>query len=74
MESPSPPFVKGGWNPSILSTPALTPVHGSHDFNAWQPFRYPMLFLHLAEFKAPRRTPESSRDLSGLRRTQTLSH
>jgi hypothetical protein len=35
------------------SAPTLTIAHGSHDFNAWQPSRYPRLFPHLTEFKAP---------------------
>jgi hypothetical protein len=37
----------------------ITPAHGSHGFNAWQPFRCPTLFPHLAEFKSPKRTPKS---------------
>jgi hypothetical protein len=68
------PFIEGGRKSLILSAPALTIAHGSHDFNAWQPSSYPKLFPHLAEFKAPRRVPESSCDPSGLQRTQVPSH
>jgi hypothetical protein len=43
---------------AVVRMMAWTPTHSSHDFNVWQSFRCPMIFPHLAEFKAP----GSSRD------------
>jgi hypothetical protein len=68
------PFIEGRQKSLILYVLALTIAHGSHDINAWQLSRYPKLFLHLVEFKAPRRAPESPHDPSGLQRTQVPSH
>jgi hypothetical protein len=54
-DSVLPPFVEDGWDPSIPPAPELIRTHGSHKFNMWQASLCPMLFLHLAEFKASRR-------------------
>jgi hypothetical protein len=51
-DSVSPPFVEGGRDPSIPPAPELIRTLNSHDFHEWQPSLYPMLFPHLAEFKA----------------------